>query len=60
MLHEEDNLNMHGHVLMDLAEVLRLADRRAEAGYCVEEALEVYERKGNTVSATVARTFRDA
>ena len=55
----EDNLNMHGHALMDLGEVLRLAERTAESQHCVAAALELYERKGNAVSAAVARAFLD-
>ncbi len=55
----EDNLNMHGHALMDLAEVLRLAERTAESRHCAAAALELYERKGNLVSAGVARASLD-
>ena len=51
----EDNPNMHGHTLMDLAEVLRLAGRAEESRRCVESALELYDQKGNAVSAAVAR-----
>lgn len=51
----EDNLNMHGHALMDLAEVLRLAGQTEESRRYVESALEVYDRKANAVSAAAAR-----
>ena len=51
----EDNLNMHGHALMDLAEVLRLGGQADESRGHVESALELYERKANAVSAAAAR-----
>jgi len=51
----EDNLNMHGHALMDLAEVLRLAGQTEESRRYVESALEVYDRKANAISAAAAR-----
>jgi class 3 adenylate cyclase len=50
-----DALSDHGAVLLDLAEVLRLADRPAEAAERVEEGLLLFNRKGNRVSAEVAR-----
>ena len=43
---------------MDLAEVLRLADRTEEAAPIVEEAIDLYEAKGNLASAGRARAFR--
>ena len=52
-----DALSDHGAVLLDLAEVLRLADRPAEAARRVEEALLLFERKGNRVSAEAARAM---
>jgi predicted ATPase/class 3 adenylate cyclase len=48
---ETDDLNMHADTLMDLAEVLRLAGRDAEASRAAEEALDLYRQKGNLVSA---------
>jgi tetratricopeptide (TPR) repeat protein len=51
-----DALSDRGLVLLDLAEVLRLADRPDEAAVRVEEALALFERKGNRVSAETART----
>jgi len=50
-----DWLNWRGDALLDLGEVLRLASRPAEAGEIVEQALNLYERKGNVVSAQRAR-----
>jgi DNA-binding SARP family transcriptional activator len=46
-----DFLVMWGDALADLAEVLRHAGRPGEAVPLLEEALQLYERKGNTVSA---------
>jgi class 3 adenylate cyclase/tetratricopeptide (TPR) repeat protein len=46
-----DALTMHGDALMRLAEVLRAAGRSKEAESAARDALELYERKGNTVSA---------
>ncbi len=46
--------------LMDLAEVLRIAGRDAESGPFVEQALELYEQKGNVVAAAKARRILDA
>ena len=52
-----DALSDHGVVLLDLAEVLRLADRPGEAAERVEEALLLFERKGNRVSAHAAQAL---
>ncbi len=46
-----DDLNLHGDALMDLAEVLSVGGRTSEAISALEAALELYERKGNVVSA---------
>src|SRR5713226_844613 len=53
----DDNLNSHGHTLMDLAEVLCLAGHSDAAGPVVKQAIALYERKGNVVSAARARTL---
>jgi class 3 adenylate cyclase/tetratricopeptide (TPR) repeat protein len=42
-----DGLNMQGDALCDLAEVVELAGRRAEAAEALERALERYESKKN-------------
>jgi DNA-binding SARP family transcriptional activator len=52
-----DALSDHGVVLLDLAEVLRLADRPGEAAERVEQALLLFERKGNRVSADAAQAL---
>ena len=53
-----DFLNMRGQAAMDLGEVVRLAGRPAEAAAAVGKAVELYERKGNTVAAGSARAVR--
>jgi DNA-binding SARP family transcriptional activator len=54
---ETDFLVLHADALMDLAEVLRLTDRDAESAPFVEQALELYEQKGNVVGAERARAL---
>jgi class 3 adenylate cyclase/tetratricopeptide (TPR) repeat protein len=50
-----DDLDMRGDAYMDLAEVLGLSGRSAEAAAALEEAITLHERKGNVVSAERAR-----
>jgi predicted ATPase/class 3 adenylate cyclase len=50
-----DTLSIQADSLMNLAEVLRLADEREGARRAGEEALELYRQKGNLVSANRAR-----
>ena len=45
-----DALSQHGDVLLDLAEVLRLAGSSGEAATEIEAARALFERKGNTAS----------
>jgi tetratricopeptide (TPR) repeat protein len=52
-----DGLNRTANAFLALAEVLRVADRDVEAMDAVRTALDLYERKGNIVSADHARTF---
>jgi class 3 adenylate cyclase/tetratricopeptide (TPR) repeat protein len=54
---QTDFLNVRGDTLLDLAEVLRLAGRPHEAIPALEEAVALYERKGNVVSAAKARAL---
>jgi DNA-binding SARP family transcriptional activator len=57
---QTDFLNHRADALIDLAEVLRLARRTHEATSAVEEAIVLYERKGNRVSAARARVLLGA
>jgi hypothetical protein len=50
-----DSIDIQGDVAMDLSEVLGRAGRAREAREAIEEALSLYERKGNLVSAARAR-----
>ena len=53
---ETDMLNWHGNALTDLAEVYVLAQRPEEGRARLEQALALYERKGNVVSAGKGRS----
>ena len=53
---DSEFLGLHADVLLDLAEVLRLADRSEDAAATAAEAVSVYERKGNIASARRARS----
>jgi hypothetical protein len=50
-------LNLRADLLVDLAEVLLRARQPAKAEPVVAEAIQLYERKGNLVSAARARWF---
>jgi class 3 adenylate cyclase/DNA-binding SARP family transcriptional activator len=52
-----DLLTHHGDALLDLAEVQRLAGRTADADATVQDAIRLYSRKGNVVSAEHARSL---
>jgi predicted ATPase len=54
---ERDCLLWHGYAVMDLAEVLRLAGRLQQAVPIVEQALELFERKGIIPAAETARAL---
>jgi DNA-binding SARP family transcriptional activator len=54
---QSDFLNVHADALVDLADVLRLARRSDEADHVLEEAAQLYEHKGNVVSAAKARSL---
>jgi tetratricopeptide (TPR) repeat protein len=47
----------HGDALMDLTEVLELAGRRRDAVPALEDAIRLYESKGDVVSAGRARAW---
>ena len=51
-----DLLDLHGDVLMELADVLRRDAREEARRECVARAISLYERKGNRVSADRARS----
>ena len=50
-----DFLNGHGEALVALGDVLELAGRPREARAALAEAIALFERKGNVVSAERAR-----
>ena len=50
-----DDLNLQGSALLALADVLAAGGRDVDARAAADEALELYERKGNIVSAEAAR-----
>ncbi|MGH3034776.1 MAG: hypothetical protein ACRDON_09520, partial [Gaiellaceae bacterium] len=52
---QTDYVLFHADVLLDLAEVLRLAGRPDEADAARGEAASLLERKGNIVAARKAR-----
>jgi predicted ATPase/class 3 adenylate cyclase len=52
---QTDLLNTHGDTLADLAEVLALSGRPAEAVGVLQRAVELFERKGNLTSLEKAR-----
>jgi tetratricopeptide (TPR) repeat protein len=51
--------NFQGDVLLDLAQVLRMAGKPVEAGHAAGEALAFYESKGNRPASGTARAFID-
>jgi DNA-binding SARP family transcriptional activator/tetratricopeptide (TPR) repeat protein len=53
---ESDFLDSHADALMNLAELRVLAGRHQEAAAHAEEALRLYEQKGNVLSAERARS----
>ncbi len=55
LIQRSDEVNSQAEALMDLTEVLRLAGRPAEAAETARDALALFEAKGNTVSAALAR-----
>jgi class 3 adenylate cyclase/tetratricopeptide (TPR) repeat protein len=55
VIRPSDDPNSKGDALIDLSEVLRLASRPADAAEAARDALALFEAKGNTVSAAIAR-----
>jgi class 3 adenylate cyclase len=56
---QTDALMHHGEVLLDVAEVLRLGDRQAEAAARIEQALNLFDAKENVASVRIARSLLD-
>jgi tetratricopeptide (TPR) repeat protein len=56
---DSDFLDSHGDALVDLAEVLVLADRPQEAVAALDQAIQLYEQKGNLLSAGRTRALLD-
>jgi class 3 adenylate cyclase/tetratricopeptide (TPR) repeat protein len=54
---QTDCVNMQADALVDLAETLRLLGRPGPAAEILEQAVELYERKGNIASAAAAQTL---
>ncbi len=54
-----DEPDSQAGALMDLAEVLHLAERTDEALLALKEAAELFDRKGNVVSALRAEALQD-
>jgi hypothetical protein len=50
-----DEISMRGDALVDLAVVLERAGRTKDATEALRDAVALYERKGNAVSAARAR-----
>jgi predicted ATPase/DNA-binding SARP family transcriptional activator len=57
---ETDFAVLRGDAFMDLADVLRTAGRETESAAFAEQALELYEQKGNVVAAERARRILGA
>ena len=55
-----DLLVIRADALLDLAEVMAMAGTPVDAGSAARRALELYERKGNLVSASRARAWLNA
>ena len=59
LIETSDQLDWQGHGLLDLAEVRELAGDVADAAALSERAAELFERKGNVVSALTARRLAE-
>jgi class 3 adenylate cyclase/tetratricopeptide (TPR) repeat protein len=57
IVEQTDALTLHGEVLLDTAEALRLGGRDAEAAARVEQALNLFDAKENAASARLARSL---
>lgn len=52
-----DDIDVRGDALMALADVVRIAERPSEVVPFIQQALNLYEQKGNVVSARKARAL---
>jgi tetratricopeptide (TPR) repeat protein len=52
-----DNLLLHAHGLIDLAAVLRVGDRSPEATRLIQDAVQLFEQKGDVVEADQGRAL---
>ena len=52
-----DLLDDHAQALADLAEVLRLEGRPEKSASALDEAIHLYEQKGNVVAAGTLRAL---
>jgi hypothetical protein len=52
---QSDFLDSHGDALTDLAAVLVIAERPRDAASALEQAIRLYELKGNALSAKRTR-----
>jgi tetratricopeptide (TPR) repeat protein len=48
-----DFLDLHAHAVADLAQVLQLAGKHDESAAALQEAISLYERKGNVAAAAL-------
>ena len=60
LVQETDALDLHGRALLDLGEVLHGAGRSSDAAVCADQALGLFQAKGNVVLAGRAHRFRDS
>jgi len=56
LIMQTEEPDVQGHVCMDLAQVLHLQGRRSDERALLQEALALYELKGNQVGAAKARS----
>ena len=56
MMEETDALTLKAGFSLDMAAILQAAGKPGEAVEAVERAIELFDRKGNVVGATRARS----
>jgi tetratricopeptide (TPR) repeat protein len=60
LIDQTDFASWRGDMRLDLAEVLRLSGKTADAAASIREAIEILERKGDFATATHAHEALDA